>query len=166
MATKADLLAATSDHHNHDIYRQQCELEIGSTFSFQSNLWLSDIAPHLLTPDQQARLPISKEKAKARTTIEATIPPHLLYEKGWPNFVPTLDEANLLADVRQQIATIMTIDLNYTTPGSILDRYEELIRKKPKQSRKQTETSRTKPPHPSIPTVPSFQPQIPVLFQI
>jgi hypothetical protein len=43
MATKHDLLAATNDPHNHEIYREQCELEIASTFSFQSNLWLSDL---------------------------------------------------------------------------------------------------------------------------
>lgn len=159
MATKADLLAATSDHHNHDIYRQQCELEITSTFSFQSNLWLSDIAPHLLSPDQQARLPISKEKAKARTTIEATIPSHLLYEKGWPNFIPTLDEATLLAGVREQMANIMNIDLKYTTPSSIIERYEELIRQK-------AEKSHTKSSPLSLPPMATIQPPIPVLFPI
>lgn len=161
MATKRDLLAATNDPHNHDIYREQCELEIVSTFSFQSNLWLSDVAPHLLTPEQRTRLPISKEKAKARSTIEATIPPHLLYEKGWPNFVPTLNEANLLANIRQQMATIMGINLNYTTPSPILERYEELLRKKEEKSR--TKTTR----HFSLPTTPATtQPQITLLFQI
>lgn len=135
-------------------------MEIASTFSFQSNLWLSDVATHLLTPDQQGRLPISKEKAKARTTIEATIPPHLLFEKGWPNFIPTLHEAKLLADIRQQMAIIMDLDLNYTTPYPILERYEELLRKKEQKSR-------TKARHLPLPiTLATTQPQTPVLFQV
>jgi 3'-phosphoadenosine 5'-phosphosulfate sulfotransferase (PAPS reductase)/FAD synthetase len=159
MSSVLDLQAACRDPRNHDIYRRQCELEIASTFSFQSNLWLSDIAPHLLSPNQQVRLPISKEKAKARATVEATIPPHLLYEKGWPNFVPTLDEAKLLANVREQMATIMDLDLNYTTPRTIVQRYEELIRQK-------TEKPRTKTPRLSFPALTTVQPQIPVLFPI
>jgi hypothetical protein len=119
------------------------------------------IATHLLRPDQQARLPISKEKAKTRTALEATIPRHLLYKKGWPNFVPTLDEAKLLANVRQQMATVMGLNLNYTTPGLILERYEELLRKKEEKSRIKTRRV-------SLPIALATSPPLinPVLFQI
>jgi hypothetical protein len=130
MASLPDLVAATRDNHNHDIYREQCELEIVSTFSFQSNLWLSDVAPALLTTDQIARLAVAKVKAKSRTSIEATIPRHLLYESGWPNVMPTFSEATLLAQVRREVASIMRFNLNYTDPTAVLNRYAALLKLK------------------------------------
>src|ERR671926_33733 len=70
MATNADLLAATLDPRNHELYRAQCELEISSTFAFQANKWLSDIAPEILTESQRARLPLAKIKAAKREEID------------------------------------------------------------------------------------------------
>ena len=119
MSSLGDLIAATKDPNNHDIYREQCELELISTFSFQSHHWLCDIAPHILTQDQRGRISLTKQKARERELLEATI---LLYEKGWPNLMPTFDEAILLANVRRQIAAIIGFEVNYTQPAEVLQR--------------------------------------------
>lgn len=138
MATAADLLAATRDPRNHDLYREQCELEIASTFSFQANKWLSDVAPELLTETQRARLPQAKVRAAKREEIESEIPTHLLYVKGWPLAVPTFQEASLIAENRRRIAEVMGIDIQHTTALSVSHRYAELIRlKEEKESRRQ-----------------------------
>ena len=135
MATAGDLLAATRDPRNHDIYREQCGLEIASTFSFQANKWLSDIAPELLTETQRARLAQAKVRAAKREEIESAIPKHLLYVKGWPLAVPTLQEAIFLADTRRRIAEVMEIDIQHTTALSVSHRYAELIRLKEEKER-------------------------------
>lgn len=135
MATAGDLLAATRDPRNHDLYREQCGLEISSTFSFQANKWLSDIAPELLTETQRARLAQAKVKAAKREEIENAIPKHLLYVKGWPLAVPTFPEAMFLADTRRRIAEVMEVDIQHTTALSVSHRYAELIRLKEEKER-------------------------------
>ena len=135
MATAGDLLAATRDPHNHNLYREQCDLEISSTFSFQANKWLSDIAPELLTETQRARLAQAKLKAAKREEIESAIPKHLLYVKGWPLAVPTLEESTFLAETRRRIAGLMEIEVQHTTALSVSHRYAELIRLKEERER-------------------------------
>jgi len=127
MATLADLLAATRDSRNHHLYREQCDLEISSTFSFQAKKWLSDIAPEILTDSQRARLPQAKIQAAKREEIESAIPKHLLYVKGWPLAIPTFQEATFIAETRRRIAQVMHIDVQYTTALSVTNRYAELI---------------------------------------
>jgi hypothetical protein len=124
-----DLRAAATCAQNQGIYREMCELEITSTFSFQSS-WLSDVAPHLLTPDQVARLDRAKEIAKARAVLEQRIPKRLEFMKGWPTFVPTLAEAELLAGVRQEMGVLLGIEVKYTTADSVRARYAELMAEK------------------------------------
>ena len=103
------------------------DLEIISSFSFQSNRWLGDVAPHLLRGDALAGLEDAKRKAALRERIEARIPTHLLYKKGWPTVMPTRAEAALLSDVRCSVADIMQITIAYTEPDAILERYAELM---------------------------------------
>lgn len=135
MGATADQLAATRDPRNHDLYREQCELEISSTFAFQANKWLSDVAPELLTATQRARLIQAKIKANNRAEIENQIPTHLLYVQGWPIAMPTPEEAKLIADTRQQVAQIMAIEVQHITAESVLNRYAELIRLKEAKAR-------------------------------
>jgi 3'-phosphoadenosine 5'-phosphosulfate sulfotransferase (PAPS reductase)/FAD synthetase len=147
MATATDLFAATRDPRNHELYRQQCELEISSTFSFQTNKWLSDVATELLTASQRLRLPQAKIKAAKREEIESRIPSHLLYVKGWPVAMPTLEEANLIAQTRQRVAELMEIEVHHTTAPSVSNRYADLIRLKELKARtkKQRPSSATSP---------------------
>ncbi len=125
MATSADLFTATRDPRNHKLYREQCELEISSTFAFQANKWLSDVAPELLSESQRERLAQAKIKAAKREEIESAIPKHLLYVKGWPVAMPTLEEASLIADTRRRIAEVMEIEVHHTTALSVWNRYAE-----------------------------------------
>jgi 3'-phosphoadenosine 5'-phosphosulfate sulfotransferase (PAPS reductase)/FAD synthetase len=137
MATTGDLSAATRDPRNHDLYRAQCELEISSTFAFRANKWLSDIAPEILSESQHGRLSLAKIKAAKREAIESAIPKHLLYVKGWPIAIPTLEEASLIAETRLRLAEVMEVNVQYTTAVAVLNRYAELIRlKEEKASRK------------------------------
>jgi 3'-phosphoadenosine 5'-phosphosulfate sulfotransferase (PAPS reductase)/FAD synthetase len=122
-----DLRAAANCSDNHDLYREMVALEIASTFAFQGGEWLGDIAPHLLTPEMRDGLDQAKAQARERETVEARIPKHLLYTKGWPTCVPTYDEAELLADVRRTVGRLVGLSPRYTEAGAIVERYQELM---------------------------------------
>lgn len=118
--------AATCDD-NAAIYRELVDLEIRSTFSFQSGKWLGDVAPALLDSGTRERLVEAKERARRREAAEATIPPHLLYQKGWPVAVPTAQEAALLAGVRLEVAAAVGLTIDYATPDQVIGRYVALL---------------------------------------
>lgn len=90
LASQGDLLAATRFEDNAAIYREMVDLEIRSTFSFQSKRWPGDVAPALLDAPTLAALAAlaalaeAKERAMQRQAAEPEIPAHLLYEAGWP----------------------------------------------------------------------------------
>ena len=134
MATTPDHAAGTRDPRNQDLYREQCELEISSTFAFQDGKWLSDVAPHLLTESQRKRLTQAKVKAEQREETERVIPKHLLYVKGWPVSQPTLEECAFLAERRRAVASIMEIQVEHTTAISVWNRYAALLRLKEEKS--------------------------------
>ena len=126
MGSLWDLAAAASCPDNHDIYREQVDLEIVSTFAFQGDRWLGDVAPHLLSEEQRAGLARAKVAAARRVRAEAAIPEHLLYEKGWPTRIPTWGEAVLLCDIRKEVADAVGLIVRYTDPAALIGRYEEL----------------------------------------
>lgn len=129
MSSEADLLASAGCVDNQDVYVEMVELEAESAFAFQGNRWLGDVAPHLLDVDLRYRLAAAKENAVLRQRIESAIPEHLLYHKGWPTALPTLDEAKLLATVRRHIGTLFAIPVAYTTGDEIIQRYSNLLDK-------------------------------------
>ncbi|MBK6974711.1 MAG: hypothetical protein IPH26_17830 [Sterolibacteriaceae bacterium] len=61
-----------------------------------------------------------------RRRAEATIPPHLLYQKGWPVTVPTAQEA-LSEGARHEVATAFALDINNTTPEELTGRYVDMM---------------------------------------
>lgn len=131
LAKLADLIAATANPQYHDLYREMVALEIVSSFSFQSDQWLGDIAQHLLTEEMRWGLAEAKRKAERRIAIEKRIPKHLHYTRDWPTVIPTWEEAQLLAEVRCEIAEVMEIaDMVYITTDAIRGRYIELIEEK------------------------------------
>lgn len=130
MGNRADLVASSVCADNADIYREMCELEITSAFSFQSAGWLSDIAPRLLSDDQGGRLARAKEIMSERERIEAAIPKDLYYEKGWPKRVPNYSEAVLLAEVRRAVGRLHGFDMKHTSCLTVIDRYKDLMREK------------------------------------
>ncbi|MEW6737785.1 MAG: phosphoadenosine phosphosulfate reductase family protein [Acidobacteriota bacterium] len=127
MSSLADLKASVQCVENQGVYREMCELEISSTFAFQSNQWLSDVAPQLLTTEQQDRLIRAKQIQLEREEIESRIPHHLLYEKGWPKVIPTDKEAALIAEVRREVAELQGMGVSYVTAEDVYHRYLELI---------------------------------------
>lgn len=126
LGSRADLAAASSCPDNAALYRAMCALETASTFSFQER-WLSDLAPHLLSEEQRVTVPAAKARARAREDAEGRLPKHLLYTKGWPTCVPTLDEAQLIADVRRDVAQAVGLAITFTDPHEVIARYRALL---------------------------------------
>jgi 3'-phosphoadenosine 5'-phosphosulfate sulfotransferase (PAPS reductase)/FAD synthetase len=127
MSSKEDLINATTCDDNHSIYQEMVQLEIDSTFSFQSNIWLGDVASHLLEESTIEALKEAKEKARIREEAEELIPTHLLYHKGYPISIPTAKEAKLLSYVRTVVARTIGLDIKYINEDEIVQRYQELI---------------------------------------
>ncbi|MGB8480696.1 MAG: hypothetical protein WCE63_17960 [Acidobacteriaceae bacterium] len=127
MSSESDLLAAAGCEDNHDLYRLMVELEADSTFAFQGKRWLADVAPVLLTAPLRERIEEAKRKAVQRQSIEAELPAHLLFTKGWPTAMPTNDEAELIASVRHRVSDLLGIDAKCLTGDSVVDRYASLM---------------------------------------
>lgn len=130
MSALGDLKNAVRCPENHDIYRRMVRLEIRSTFAFQGNQWLGDIAPELLSEAEQEQLYAAKSKADARRALESLIPKESLYVKGWPIAIPTPECAELLCGVRRQVSQICGLSADYLKPKQLIDRYQELWLKK------------------------------------
>jgi 3'-phosphoadenosine 5'-phosphosulfate sulfotransferase (PAPS reductase)/FAD synthetase len=130
MSTFEDLVAGASCSDNHSVYVSMCELEAESTFAFQGNRWLADVAPHLLSAELLAKIAIAKAKAKQRVELEKLLPKHLHYVKGWPTQLPTEAESELIAQVRRDVASVIGLEVKYTTGPEVLARYAELMRLK------------------------------------
>lgn len=124
---RASARAAERHPHHVEVYRLLVDLEIVSGFSFQSDLWLGDVAPHLLAEAQREGLVRAKALAARREQVEGRIPEHLLYVKGWPVAVPSLEEATLLGDVRAEVAALYGWTVPYVDGADVRGRYEELI---------------------------------------
>ena len=69
----------------------------------------------------------AKERARRREEVEARVPDHLLYEKGWPTVMPTPAEADLLAEIRSAVAAILGVEVGFTDGASVHARYAELM---------------------------------------
>ena len=127
LASQADLKAASTCPDNADIYRRMVDLEIVSAFAFQEGKWLGDVRPGWLSQSQMKGLARAKKTCSAREEVEARIPEHLLYTKGWPTCIPRLDEARLLCSVREAVADLMGFSINFQEPEELVARYEELM---------------------------------------
>jgi hypothetical protein len=127
MSSEADLIASALCEDNHEPYIQLVELEAKSTFAFQGNRWLSDVAPHILPPSLRELAEQAKATAGQRQVIEAEIPKHLLYTSGWPTLLPTREEAALLANVRQRVSRLLGLDCQYLDAESVQARYAALL---------------------------------------
>jgi 3'-phosphoadenosine 5'-phosphosulfate sulfotransferase (PAPS reductase)/FAD synthetase len=134
LASKADLSIAVQVPGHEALYRAMVDLEIASTFAFQDSGWLGDVAPGLLSDAQRDGLARAKRAAVQRQAAERRIPKHLLYDgKGWPKVMPTYAEAQLLAEVRCEVAAAVGLAIDYTTADAVMGRYEELMAQRPAQ---------------------------------
>ena len=150
MQDLSDQRVSASVADNAPVLRTIVGLEIRSTFAFQGSRWLGDVAPQLLDETALAALAAAKERAKKRVEIEARIPKHLLYTKGWPTVMPTQDEAELLCAVRREVADLLGIRIQYTNPAALLARYAELMgQKAAKEAATVRSKKRTPKPQPT-----------------
>jgi 3'-phosphoadenosine 5'-phosphosulfate sulfotransferase (PAPS reductase)/FAD synthetase len=126
MSNADDLRAAAGCEDNADLYRAMVALEVESTFAFQGGKWLGDVAPHL--HPWAASVQSAKFRAERRTAAEARIPKHLLYTAGWPTCVPTDAEAELLAEVRREVADAVGLTgVGFLEGPAVVERYRELM---------------------------------------
>ena len=125
LSNEADLRASLEDPAGHPIYIRMCDLELASGFAFQGNRWLTSLAPELV-PNGAARLAKSQELAMLRQDAQAWVPKHLQFTKGWPHRVPTPDEAEALAFMRQQVCALYGWETPYRTADTVRARYQEL----------------------------------------
>jgi 3'-phosphoadenosine 5'-phosphosulfate sulfotransferase (PAPS reductase)/FAD synthetase len=130
MADGADLKSSAACPDNVAVYREMVDLEIVSAFAFQGSRWLGDVAPHLLSEEQRAGLVRAKQVVAKREAIEAQIPDHLLYEKGWPKVMPTAEEADLLCRVRREVAALYDVSVACVDPVDLVARYADLMAQK------------------------------------
>lgn len=136
LAKEADHLAAVKDDRNVKLGRRMVDLEIASTFAFQGKRWLGDTISEILTPGQLAAVTETKNRAVRRMEAEARIPKYLLYTKGWPNCLPTSDEATLLAAVRFAVNDAVGLPQTFVNPREIVARYDELLTLKDEKAKR------------------------------
>lgn len=127
LSTGGDLRSAANCADNADVYRAMVDLEAMSTYAFQGARWLADVAPELLSADVRLRVVAAKAAARAREAVEARLPKHLLYTAGWPTTMPTRAEAELIAEVRREVAKLVGLTVACTDADSVLARYAELM---------------------------------------
>lgn len=127
MQDQEDQRVSASVAANQPVFRTIAALEIQSTFAFQGSRWLGDVAPQLLDDATRAALVQAKARAAKRVLIEKRVPKHLLYTKGWPTVMPTMEEAELLCGVRREIGALLDIEVRYTEPSAVIARYANLM---------------------------------------
>jgi 3'-phosphoadenosine 5'-phosphosulfate sulfotransferase (PAPS reductase)/FAD synthetase len=126
LANEADLRASLRDPAAAAIYVRMCELELLSGFAFQGSRWLTSLAPDLV-PNGAVRLLAAKGIMALRKDVEAWLPKHLQFKRGWPHCIPTEQEAKKLAEMRREICALYGWDSPYLTADAIRDRYQELM---------------------------------------
>jgi 3'-phosphoadenosine 5'-phosphosulfate sulfotransferase (PAPS reductase)/FAD synthetase len=127
LGSRADILASAGVPDHADLYREMVGLEVVSSFAFQGGEWLGDVAPRLLTGDLLEGVRRAKEIAAERERLEAQIPEHLLYTKGWPTCIPTDAEARLLGSVRREVGGLLDLRMGYLDADEIVARYSTLF---------------------------------------
>ncbi len=103
------------------------DMEATSTFSFQPERWLGDVAPDLLPASLAADFARGKILGGQRRALEASLPADLRYVKGWPQRIPSLQEAAVILDVRTRILAMHQVDSEYATAVQVRDRIAELF---------------------------------------
>lgn len=144
IASENDLRTGASVLTNHFAFRFIMDIEMRSSFSYQSNRWLADIAPELLSTEQQQAVTHAKGKAIERRRADSMLDPKLLFRnhggrRGWPASQPLLDQCANLAKARNTIARLFgkeierttEVKIQYLDAKTIYDRYEELIACRP-----------------------------------
>jgi hypothetical protein len=134
LASGHDLAAAANAADNIELYRHLVAMEAVSTFSFQPERWLADVAPHLLAPSLNRDIVVAKRQAAARREIEAAMAPGLRFVKGWPPRLPTIEEAGSIALARTQLLERHGLQNHFPDASAILRRFADLLDAKASRS--------------------------------
>jgi 3'-phosphoadenosine 5'-phosphosulfate sulfotransferase (PAPS reductase)/FAD synthetase len=125
LANEADLRASLKDPAAAAIYVRMCELELSTGFAFQGSRWLTSLATDLV-PEGESRLKSSQWLQKTRAELQAWIPKHLQFTRGWPHCVPSIEESERLAAMRTRICFHYGWTSPYLTAETVRARYQEL----------------------------------------
>lgn len=131
MQSRPDQEASMRCADNHWLLRHYVGMEVGSGFSFQADRWLGDLAPEVIGSELYGRVQDAKRWADERRQIEAGLPAKHLFQRGWPLFQPTMDEAVVIAAARAQIIDHHGWERSYCTAVQVYDRFAELLALKP-----------------------------------
>ncbi len=134
MSSMADMKAAAMQEESHNLYRRMVGLETISTFAFQGSRWLGDLAPRLLEDRQIYAFQEAKLTAARRVAAEKRITKPMLYVKGWPTRTLTNEEADILADVRREVSSMMGFQPMHIDRESIHERYAFLLDQKARKT--------------------------------
>lgn len=126
LASANDLSVAAHAPGNLSILLHLVDMEAQSTFSFQPDRWLGDVAPALLPVSLANDLARSKIRAAERRRLEDRMPANLRYVRGWPQRIPSLTEASVILSTRTAILNMHGLSSPYTTPHLVRDRIAEL----------------------------------------
>ncbi|WP_375454835.1 phosphoadenosine phosphosulfate reductase family protein [uncultured Methylobacterium sp.] len=127
LGSAPDLAAAADAAGNRPLFRHLVDLEATSTFSFQPNRWLADVAPQQLPAGLAADIARAKRDAAERRAVEGAMPPGLRYFKGWPPRMPTHDEAAAIVAARRPILGRHGLPNLFPTAASVSARFERLL---------------------------------------
>ncbi|WP_235682096.1 phosphoadenosine phosphosulfate reductase family protein [Sphingobium yanoikuyae] len=130
-----DLAASAEAPGNLDLYRHLVAIELDSTFSFQPQRWLADVAPQLLSAARLREVARVKVRSHERRTLEAAMPPELRYVKGWPPRMPSLAEAALIAKARAPILAHHGLADHFPDAAAVQARFAHLLAIKAERTR-------------------------------
>jgi len=130
-----DLAASAEAPGNLDLYRHLVAIELDSTFSFQPQRWLADVAPQLLSVAHLREVARAKARSHERRTLEAAMPPELRFVKGWPQRMPSLAEAALIVKARAPILAHHGLADHFPDTAAVQARFANLLAIKADRSR-------------------------------
>ena len=127
LASENDIRVAAHAPGNRGTLFHLVDREAVSTFSFQADRWLGDVARDILPASLAADHARGKILGTRRRQLEASLPANLRYVKGWPQRIPTIEEAIIIADVRARIHAMHQLETPYPSPSAVRERIAELF---------------------------------------
>ncbi|MCZ4340162.1 phosphoadenosine phosphosulfate reductase family protein [Sphingomonadaceae bacterium G21617-S1] len=127
LASLNDLTVAARSPGNRGLLFHLVDMEAKSTFSFQPDRWLGELARDYLPASLAADLRRGQNRAAERRAIEAALPAGLKYVAGWPQRMPTPAEAEAIVQGRAKILAMHNLETPYTSAALVMDRFADLI---------------------------------------